>query len=372
MSSPHLPLNRASVIAAHEVIKPHIHRTPCLTSKTLDLFASTPRSVELEGIANTRNIKPEDAAKPKIRFIFKCENLQKGGAFKIRGATHAISRLPSDLKSKGVITHSSGNHAQALSIAAASHNPPIPCTVIMPTISTPSKISATKSYGSKVVFSGSTSTEREAKVQEEQSKSGATLVPPYDHPDILLGQGTVALELEEQANELGRKLDAVITPCGGGGLLSGCATALYGTGITVFGAEPGKDGADDCRRGLAEGKRIEQVDTLTIADGLRTPVGLITFPIIQEKVKRVFAVSEEEIKFAMKLVIERLKVTVEPSAVVGLAAALFDEEFRSLVEKQGGEEGWNIGVVFSGGNTTIEMIQKIFGGEEPVYSKVAE
>ncbi|KAK6514852.1 hypothetical protein TWF506_007214 [Arthrobotrys conoides] len=359
-----LPLTRASVLAAHELIKPHIHRTPVLTSKTLDSFASTPRSTTIEGIQNARSVDADEAAKPKIRFIFKAENLQRGGAFKIRGATHALSHLTPLQASKGVITHSSGNHAQALAIASSSHTPPIPCTVIMPTISTPSKIAATKGYGANVVFSGSTAPEREAKVLEEQSKTGATLIPPYDHPWILLGQGTVALELVEQAEEVGRKLDAIIAPCGGGGLLSGIATACEGTGIRVFGAEPRKDGGNDCERGLKRGKRVEVVKTLTIADGLRTPTGVITYGIIEKKVEGVFSVTEWEILQATRLVLERLKVVVEPSAVVGLAVALFDEGFRKLVEKEGGEDGWNVGVVFSGGNTTVEMLAGVFGREE--------
>ena len=229
-------------------------------------------------------------------------------------------------------------------------------------------------------------------------ETGAVLVPPYDHPDIILGQGTMALELEAQVKDMvetdsslsvhnchhngsngtqyglsnGREskeighLDAVIAPIGGGGMLSGIATALAGTSTHVFGAEPSFEGADDARRGLANGKRIEKVSTLTIADGLRTPVGEIPWTIISDKSKLrgVFAVSEEQILAAMRLVLERMKVVVEPSAVVGLAVCLFDEEFRRLVEEEGGEEGWDVGVVLSGGNTTVEAISKMFAVEE--------
>ena len=271
----------------------------------------------------------------------------------------------------------------------------------MPTISTPSKIAATQGYGAKVYFSGSTSDEREAVVEDVIRDTGAILVPPYDHPDIILGQGTMALELEEQAKELIGKdtalsvhskgkqditnghengtnhingthtssltsgpghLDAVIAPIGGGGMLSGIATALHGTGTFVFGAEPSFEGADDARRGLAANKRIPTVKTLTIADGLRTPVGEISWTIISDKTKLrgIYAVTEEQILQAMRLVLERMKVFVEPSAVVGLAVALYDEEFRSLVEREGGEEGWDVGVVLSGGNTTVEAISKMF------------
>ena len=295
----------------------------------------------------------------------------------------------------------SGNHAQALALAARTYG--IPAHIVMPTISTPSKIAATQGYGAEVIFSGSTSQEREAVVEDVIQRTGAVLVPPYDHPNILLGQGTMALELEQQVRELvdadeslsihskrrhaiyGQSngvsstqthkapeyrlghLDAVITPLGGGGMLSGVATALSGTATLVFGAEPSFEGADDGRRGLAANKRITSVKTLTIADGLRTPVGELTWTVISDKskVRGVFAVSEEQILKAMRLVLERMKVFVEPSAVVGLAVCLYDEEFRHLVEQEGGDEGWDIGVVLSGGNTTVEAISKMFQvGEE--------
>ncbi|KAL8848712.1 MAG: hypothetical protein Q9221_006256 [Calogaya cf. arnoldii] len=266
----------------------------------------------------------------------------------------------------------------------------------MPTISTPSKIAATKDYGAEVIFSGSTSQEREAMVEDVIKRTGALLIPPYDHPNIILGQGTMALELELQVKELIEEnthlsvhrgdlshikgehvasgssntksgtslerrhgqLDAVIAPLGGGGMLAGIATALSGTGTKVFGAEPSFQGADDGRRGLAANQRVITVKTLTIADGLRTPVGEINWTIINDKsrVQGVFAVTEEQILSAMKLVMERMKVFVEPSAVVGLAVCLYNEEFRKLVEEEGGEEGWDIGVILSGGNTTLEAI----------------
>lgn len=296
-----------------------------------------------------------------------------------------------------------GNHAQALALAARTYG--IPAHIVMPTISTPSKIAATQGYGAKVYLSGSTSDEREAVVKDVMEETGAVLVPPYDHPDIILGQGTMALELEKQAKELiteypslsvhqkGKQdvtnrhrngtthtngthasplvsepghLDAVIAPIGGGGMLSGIATALQGTGTYVFGAEPSFEGADDARRGLAADKRIPTVKTLTIADGLRTPVGEIPWTIISDKTKLrgIYAVTEEQILQAMRLVLERMKVLVEPSAVVGLAVALYDEEFRNLVEREGGEEGWDVGVILSGGNTTVEAISKMFAVSE--------
>ena len=228
----------------------------------------------------------------------------------------------------------------------------------MPTISTPSKIAGTKGLGANVYFSGSTKPEREAKVADVMKvHPGLVFVPSYDHPDIILGQGTMALELENQIEEL----DAVIAPLGGGGMLSGIATALQGTGIKVFGAEPKFQGANDGQIGLSQGKRIEHVDTLTIADGLRTPVGKITWTVIsdKEKVGGVFSVTESQIKAAMKLVLERMKLVVEPSGCVPLAVVLFDENFRKLVERESGQKGWNLGVIFSGGNTTVEDIAKL-------------
>jgi len=243
----------------------------------------------------------------------------------------------------------------------------------MPTISTPSKISGTKSHGANVIFSGSTSVEREAVVDDVIKKTGATLVPPYDHPDIILGQGTQALELEQQVEEMlardetlgmpGRKkLDAVIVPIGGGGMLSGICTALHGTGIKVFGAEPTFEGANDAELGLRQGKRIEKVSTLTIADGLRTPVGEIPWSIItdKEKLAGIYSVTEEQIKAALRLAMERAKLFIEPSAAVSLAVMLYNEDFRKLVEKEAGDAGWNVGIVLSGGNTTLEAIAKLF------------
>lgn len=357
------PLTRASIEAAHERIKAHIHLTPVLTSRTLSEQASTPQPP---------SSTVPSPAHPRINLFFKCENFQRIGAFKARGAFHALSRLtPSEL-SRGVVTHSSGNHAQALALAARTYG--VKAYVVMPSISTPSKIEATRGYGAEVIFSGSTAPEREEVVRQVMQRTGAVLVPPYDHPDIILGQGTVGLEFQAQVQEfLGgvsreeskrKGLDVLIAPCGGGGLLSGIATALADTRIRVFGAEPSFQGADDARRGLLEGHRIDRVKTLTIADGLRTPVGVIPWQIISDptKVRGIYCVTEEQIKRTLKLVIERMKIFVEPSAVVGLAVVLFDEEFRSLVQKEieaGGKDSWNVGVVLTGGNTTLQAVGEI-------------
>ena len=315
------------------------------------------------------------------------------------------------------IKRKKGNHAQALALAAHLFN--TTAHVIMPTISTPSKIAATKGYGAKVYFSGSTVVERIAAMEKVRQETGAVYIPPYDHPDIICGQGTMALELEVQAGEMIREremekarrqereaglsgqngekgsennkdeeqneqqrmengikqddlhlphLDAVIAPLGGGGMLSGISTALHPTPTHVYGVEPSHQGADDARRGLASTppKRIEHVKTLTIADGLRTPLGKLNWNIISngDYVKGVYAVTDDQIRRTMKLVLERMKIFVEPSAVVGLAMALFDEEFRTMVEREGGERGWDVGIVFSGGNVSVEGIAGLFAKTE--------
>ncbi|KAF2686053.1 tryptophan synthase beta subunit-like PLP-dependent enzyme [Lentithecium fluviatile CBS 122367] len=372
-TSTELPLTRASVLAAHGLIKPHIHLTPVQTNTTLSTLASTPQSPET--LKGTR-WEDQEPARPKIKLFFKCEHFQRIGAFKVRGAFHAVKRLierdPEGLEGvrrRGVVTHSSGNHAQALALAARTFS--IPAYIVMPSISTPSKIAGTRAQKAFIHFSGSTSQEREAVVDKVIQDTGATLIPPYDYVDVILGQGTMGVEFAEQAEALlgkeekdkkGKRLDAVITPCGGGGMLAGNAVALHGTGIHVFGAEPSFQGADDACRGVAAGERITTVKTLTIADGLRTPLGEHNYKIISdpEYVQGLYAVTEENIKDGMKLVLERMKCFVEPSAVVGLATVLYNEDFRKMVEREGGHEGWNIGVVFSGGNTTIEAITKIF------------
>lgn len=272
----------------------------------------------------------------------------------------------------------------------------------MPDISAPPKIAATKGYGANVVFSGSTSPEREAMAEKVLAETGATFVPPYDHPNIILGQGTLGLEFQDQVARLmaegdghdldarfaargaaaaaageettsgptegderkGKKkgLDAIVAPCGGGGMLSGVALSCEGTGIAVFGAEPSFQGADDGKRGFEAGRRVETVSSLTIADGLRTPVGRLPWGVIYERrlVRQMFSVTEDEIRAALRLVLERMKVVVEPSAAVPLAVVLFNEDFRELVAGEAGEEGWDVGVVFSGGNVALENLGAMF------------
>ncbi|KAI1123739.1 tryptophan synthase beta subunit-like PLP-dependent enzyme [Nemania abortiva] len=403
------PLTRASVFEARELIKGFVHHTPTLTNATLNRLASTPRS-EVEGAGEGR--KP---ARPTIRLYFKCENLQRIGAFKIRGAFHAIERLKMEPgweegggRERGVVTHSSGNHAQALALAARTNG--IPAHIVMPSISAKPKIAATKGYGANVVFSGSTSVEREAVVEKVIAQTGARLVPPYDHPDIVLGQGTLGLELQEDARDIiaaavntnaksspsqsenhgtvlpaevgfrapittprlpERKkshpgLDAILAPCGGGGMLSGVALSCEGTGIRVFGCEPWFEGADDAKRGYESGRRVEAVSTLTVADGLRTPVGVVPWDIIYTRrlVAGFYSVSEDEIVAALRLIYERFKMVVEPSSAVPLAVALYNEDFRAMVEREAGEEGWDVGIVVSGGNVSLEALGRLFAPKD--------
>ncbi|KAI0024265.1 pyridoxal-phosphate dependent enzyme [Xylariomycetidae sp. FL0641] len=270
----------------------------------------------------------------------------------------------------------------------------------MPTISAAPKIAATRGYGARVVFSGSTSAEREAVAASVIEETGARLVPPYDHPDIVLGQGTVGLELLEDAADLihhhagsagagkcsfaatgagggereegkgkGKKngrLDAILAPCGGGGLLAGVALACDGTGTRVFGCEPSFEGADDGGRGYAAGARVPAVSSRTVADGLRTPLGAVPWGVIYERrlVAGFYSAGEAQIAAALRLLLERAKLVVEPSAAVPLAVALYNEEFRARVQREAGGAGWDVGVVLSGGNVSVETLGKLFAPSE--------
>ncbi|KAL5588160.1 hypothetical protein FOVSG1_013296 [Fusarium oxysporum f. sp. vasinfectum] len=345
------PLTREALVNAHKLIELNVTRTPVVTSKTLNRMASTPRQSG-GGVP----------AKPVIRLHFKCENMQRMGAFKARGAFHAIKRLlqepgwvESGGKEKGVVGFSSGNHAQALALAATENG--IKSYIVMPSSTRPNKVAATRGYGAEVVFC-STFNEREVVANKVIEDTGARLVPPHNHPDIILGQGTACLEFQEQVP----KLDAVISPCSGGGLLSGTALSCEGTNIRVYGAEPEFEGADDGRRGYYSGTRIAEVNTSTIADGLVGAISSTPWSIIYERrlVSGMYAVSEDEIREATRLMLERLKIWVEPSAAVPLAVVLFNEEFRSLVENEAGENGWDIGIIVSGGNINIEGLAKLF------------
>jgi threonine dehydratase len=294
------------------------HRTPVATCATLDRLAG------------------------RILF-FKCEHLQKAGAFKFRGALNAVLRLPEELAARGVVTHSSGNHAGALALAARLRG--IPAHIVMPRTATPVKRRAVEEYGGRVIECEPTLAARETTTAAVQAETGATLVHPYNHPDIIAGQGTVAVELLEQVPDL----DAIIAPVGGGGLVSGICVAAKALrpAVRIFAAEPA--GADDAARSLAAGQLIPQTAPRTIADGLLTSLGDLTWPILRDNVERVLTVTEEEIVRAMRLAWERAKLLIEPSAAVPLAAVLGDE-FRNLPGLQ------RVAVVLSGGNVNLERL----------------
>jgi len=309
-------LTFADVLAAAERIRPFVRRTPVFTSGTLDAMAGR-------------------------RLHFKCELFQKTGSFKYRGATNAVQKL---IDPPGVVTHSSGNHGQALALAAKVRG--IPATIVMPTSASPIKKAAILGYGAKVVESGPSLGEREAKVAEVQAETGAILVPPFDHFDVIAGQGTAALELLEDVPEL----DAVLTPIGGGGLISGfCLVAKsMHPPRRVFGAEP--EGSSAAAQSIVAGERVKLPSTYSIADGLLANyVGSLTWPIIAENVERIFTVNEAEIAAAMRLVWERMKLVIEPSAAVGVAVAI-KEEFRELPGLA------NVGIILCGGNVSLDKL----------------
>ncbi|AMV24447.1 L-threonine dehydratase catabolic TdcB [Gemmata sp. SH-PL17] len=307
-----------AVLEAAERIRGIVHRTPVMTCETLDRLAGR-------------------------KLFFKCENLQKIGAFKYRGATNAVRKLTDAEAAKGVVTHSSGNHAQALALAARERG--IPAYIVMPKTAPAVKKAGVEGYGGQITECEPNLADRERAANELVAKTGATLIPPFDHVDVISGQGTTALELLEDVPDL----DAIVTPVGGGGLLAGCAVAARGRkpGIRVFGAEP--LGADDAARSKAAGEQLLQTAPNTIADGLLTSTGQLTWPIIRDQVDRIFTVTDDEIRAAMRLVWERMKLIVEPSGAVGAAVALSD----ALKVLAGAEK---VGIVFSGGNVNLDKL----------------
>jgi threonine dehydratase len=275
------------------------------------------------------------------RLFFKCENFQKVGAFKFRGAANAVLSLSDEESRRGVATHSSGNHAQALALAARIRG--IPALIVMPESSPRVKVEAVRGYGARVVFCTDTLEARETTLAAEVEKTGACFIHPYNHTRVIAGQGTCAAELLEEVPDL----DAVIAPVGGGGLLSGTAIAVRALSARtrVFGAEP--EAADDAYRSFTSGTLMPSVNPRTIADGLRTSLGSLTFPIIREKVSGIVRVSERQIVQAMRLVWERMKIVVEPSAAVPVAAALSGEL---------GVKGRRVGLILSGGNVDLDSL----------------
>ncbi len=307
------------IIEAKERLKGHAMVTPVMTSGTLD---------ELVG----------------ARVFLKCENFQKIGAFKFRGAFNSISQLSERKKSKGVITFSSGNHAQAVALVGKLLK--MPTTIVMPKDAPKIKLAATKGYGARVILYDPETESREALASKIQSEEGLTLIPPFDHPDVIAGQGTAALELFDQAGPL----DMLLTPCGGGGLLSGSAIAAKGVNPSckVMGVEP--ELGDDATRSFKT-KTLQSVkNPATIADGTRTPsLGKLTFPLVLEYVDDMVTVSEADIIRAVQFLFFRMKLVVEPSGALGLAALLS----RKVKPAK------KTGIILSGGNIDAETMTLI-------------
>ena len=304
-------------------IRPHVHRTPVLTCESLDR----------EGDAH---------------YLFKCENFQKVGAFKARGAANAVFLLGLEEAARGAATHSSGNHAAALALAA--RNRGVPAYVVMPRTSPAVKVEAVRGYGAEIVFCEPNLAARESGLAEVVERTGAVFIHPYDDPRVIAGQGTAAAELIEEQPDL----DAVIAPVGGGGLLSGTALAFEALSprTAVYGAEP--LGADDARRSLREGRILPSVDPRTVADGLLTSLGRNTFPILRRLVREIVTVEEETILRALRLVWTRMKIVIEPSAAVAFAAALERPDLFA---------GRRVGVILSGGNVDPDRLPELGFGE---------
>jgi threonine dehydratase len=303
-----------SVRSAAERIKGVAHRTPVLTSRTLDDVVGA-------------------------RVFLKCENFQRVGAFKFRGAYNALAQLDAGARRAGVLAYSSGNHAQAVALAGRILG--MRTTIIMPNNAPAAKLAATRGYGAEVILYDPAEVTREALAAQYKEERGMIVIPPYDHVDVVAGQGTAALELIEEVGPL----DALLVPCGGGGLLSGSALAAKGMSkdCRVVGVEP--ELADDATRSFRTGQLNTVRNPATIADGLRTPsLGTITFPLVRSYVDDMVTVSESAIVDAMRFIWTRLKLVVEPSGAVALAPLLADTSAKY---------GARVGIIVSGGNVDI-------------------
>jgi threonine dehydratase len=320
-SSSSSPIDWQRIIEAHERIRARIHRTPVLTSVSLDKLAGA-------------------------ELFFKCENLQKTGSFKIRGATNAIFSLPEEEARRGVVTHSSGNHAAAVACAAGWRG--IPASIVMPKNAPGIKCRAVEGYGGKITFCEPNVTSRSETAARIQAETGAVMVHPYDDDRIIAGQATAAKELLEEVPDL----DAVLAPVSGGGLLSGTCLGAKGAraGIRVYGCEPER--ADDAYRSIKSGKLQALESSDTIADGLRASLAARTFAILQKNVDGILLVSEAEIVGAMRLVWERMKIVIEPSSAVALAPLLRKDGLKEM--GMTGRVKPRIGVILSGGNVELK------------------
>ena len=306
----------ADLTTARERIAAHVHSTPVLTCRTLD-------------------------AATGARLFFKCENFQKAGAFKARGATNAVFSLSDEQAARGVATHSSGNHGQALARAAAARG--IRATVVMPETAPKPKIDAVRGYGADVIFCAPTNAARQTTLDAFVADTGAEFIAPYDDVRVIAGQASCAAELIEDVPDL----DAVIAPVGGGGLISGTALtiAAHAPQIAVHGGEPAA--ADDAARSLESGQRCGNDAPDTIADGLKASLGEITWPIVRAHVTAITRVDEDAIIHAMRLIWQRMKIIVEPSCAVALAAVLAaPQHFESR----------RVGVILTGGNVDLDRL----------------
>ncbi len=314
-------LTQQDFLDTHRRIGPYIHRTPVLTSETVNRMSGA-------------------------EVYFKCENFQKMGAFKIRGATNAILQLTDGQRAKGVATHSSGNFAQAVSLAAKKLG--VKAYIVMPSNSPEVKKAAVRGYGGTITECVPTLQAREDTVAQVIAKTGATFLHPYNDYDVILGQGTATVELLEEVPDL----DYIIAPVGGGGLSAGAALAahFFSPSTKVIGAEP--HGANDAWKSLNRGEIVLQTNPQTIADGLRTNLGDKTFGILKQFMERIILVEEQETIDAMRLVMERMKIVIEPSGAVPLAALLKEREVFSSKK---------VGLVISGGNVDIGQLGALFG-----------
>lgn len=301
-------------------IAPYINRTPILTSSAINAMLN-------------------------CQLYFKCENFQKVGAFKFRGACNAIFSMDDAQKHSGVATHSSGNHAQALALAAKMSG--IRATIVMPNNSPKVKSRAVAGYGGEIVFCEPTLEARESALNDVCKKTNATFVHPYNNPFVIAGQGSCAVEFFEELNTKNVVLDYIITPVGGGGLMSGTSltTKAVSPATLVIGAEPA--GAADARQSLIEGRIVPSINPKTIADGLLTSLGELTFEIIRNNVHSIITVSDSEIISAMRLVWERMKIIIEPSSATVLAVVIQNPEIFC---------GKKVGLIISGGNVDIDHL----------------
>ncbi|MGR3292262.1 MAG: beta-hydroxyaspartate dehydratase BhcB [Paracoccaceae bacterium] len=304
------------MLAAHERIKPYIHRTPVLTSTYLN---------DLTG----------------AELFFKCENFQKAGAFKVRGACNAVFGLTDDMLEKGVATHSSGNHALSLSYAAGRRG--IPCTVVMPRTAPQAKKDAVIGYGGEIVECEPSTSSRETKFAEVVKETGAEFVHPYNDPRVIAGQGTCSRELIEQVPDL----DAVIAPIGGGGMISGTCLTLSNLSpdTKIYAAEP--EMADDAARSFRAGHIIADDAPVTVADGLKVPLKELTWHFVSNHVTDILTATEQDIIDAMKLIWKRMKLVMEPSSAVPLATILKNKETFA---------GKRVGVIITGGNVDLDTL----------------